>query len=238
MILFYIRHGRPTYSPDDLKPVGRRQAESVAHRLALFGVDRVFASSSNRAIETARPTCELCELEMTVLDWCNEGYAWSEMSADRGDGHAFWAFAVPKWQRLFVSEEVQRLGAQWYDHPAFDGTKFKDGIQRVDHETDAVLASLVYVADRPRHLYTAERPNEERVAVFAHEGFGLMFLSSLLDIPYCTYCAHFSMGYTGLTVIEFRDDDGIAIPQALSVDNDGHLYRDGLPTYYQNRIRF
>ena len=38
MLLFYIRHGRPTYSPDALKPAGRRQAEAIARRLALYGV--------------------------------------------------------------------------------------------------------------------------------------------------------------------------------------------------------
>ncbi len=238
MLLFYIRHGRPTYAPDELRPAGRRQSEAVARRLALYGVDRVFSSTSNRAIETARPTCDLCELEMTVLDWCNESHAWKETSVDDGDGHAAWAFTVPKWQRLFVSEEVRRLGDSWYDHPAFAGTMFKEGIQRVDREADAFLASLGYVHDRSRHLYAGERPNESRIALFAHEGFGKMFLASVLDIPYCTFCTHFAMSYTGMTVLEFRSVDGIAIPRALTVANDGHLYRDGLPTHYQNRIRF
>ena len=75
MLFYYIRHGRPIYNPDSLRPMGKRQAEPVARRLARYGLDRVYASSSNRAIETAQPTCDLCELEMTVLDWCNEGRA-------------------------------------------------------------------------------------------------------------------------------------------------------------------
>ena len=239
MLLFYIRHGRPCYNPDELKPAGRRQAEAVARRLALYGVDRVFASSSNRAIETAQPTCDICELEMTVLDWCNEGYAWNDTSADRGDGRVTWAFNIPEWRRRFVNEEVLRLGSDWYDHPFFEGTKFKEGMLRVNREVDAFLASLGYVHDRPRHLYAAERPNDERVALFAHEGFGKMFLSSVLDIPYCVFSTRFELGYTGMSVIEFLvEDDGLCIPRALMVSADGHLYRDGLPTNYQNRVRF
>ena len=238
MLLFYIRHGRPCYNPDELKPAGRRQAEAVARRLALYGVDRVFASSSNRAIETAQPTCDICELEMTVLDWCNEGHAWNETSADRGDGHITWAFNIPAWRQRFVSEEVLRLGSDWYDHPFFEGTKFKEGFGRVNREVDAFLASLGYVHDRARHLYAAERPNDERVALFAHEGFGKMFLSSVLDIPYPVFCTHFDMSYTGMTVLEFRDADGVSIPSALTVANDGHIYRDGMPTHYQNRLKF
>ena len=68
MLLFYIRHGDPTYDPDELTPLGKRQAESVAKRLALYGIDRIFASTSNRAIQTARPTCEILKKEMTLLE--------------------------------------------------------------------------------------------------------------------------------------------------------------------------
>ena len=55
MILFYVRHGDPIYNPDQLTPLGHRQAESVAKRLALFGVDEIYASTSTRAIQTAPP---------------------------------------------------------------------------------------------------------------------------------------------------------------------------------------
>lgn len=56
MLLFYIRHGDPTYNPDELTPLGKRQAEAAAKRLALYGIDRIFASTSNRAIQTAQPS--------------------------------------------------------------------------------------------------------------------------------------------------------------------------------------
>ncbi len=35
MLLFYIQHGDPVYDPDSLTPLGFRQAETVAKRLAL-----------------------------------------------------------------------------------------------------------------------------------------------------------------------------------------------------------
>ena len=54
MILFYVRHGDPIYNPDQLTPLGHRQAESVAKRLALFGVDEIYASTSTRAMQTAQ----------------------------------------------------------------------------------------------------------------------------------------------------------------------------------------
>ena len=72
MLFFYVRHGDPTYVPDELTPLGRRQAEAVAKRLALYGIDRIYSSTSNRAYETAIPTAELLKKEVTQLDFCKE----------------------------------------------------------------------------------------------------------------------------------------------------------------------
>ena len=47
MLLFYIRHGDPVYDPDSLTPLGLKQAEAVAKRLALFGIDEIYASNTH-----------------------------------------------------------------------------------------------------------------------------------------------------------------------------------------------
>lgn len=67
MLFFYIRHGDPIYNPNKLTPLGERQAEAVAKRLALYGIDRIYSSPSNRAIQTAQPTCEILKKDMTLL---------------------------------------------------------------------------------------------------------------------------------------------------------------------------
>ena len=56
MLFIYIRHGEPIYDPDGLTELGKRQAEDVARHLKVEGVDKIFSSTSNRAIETALPT--------------------------------------------------------------------------------------------------------------------------------------------------------------------------------------
>ena len=43
MLLYYIRHGEPTYDPDELTPNGERQAEAIARRLARYGVDKIYS---------------------------------------------------------------------------------------------------------------------------------------------------------------------------------------------------
>ena len=75
MLFFYVRHGDPIYDPNQLTPLGKRQAEAVAKRLAAHGIDEIYASTSNRAIETAQPTCEILKKQMTLLDFANEDHA-------------------------------------------------------------------------------------------------------------------------------------------------------------------
>lgn len=238
MLLFYIRHGDPIYDPDSLTPLGKRQAEAVAKRIALHGIDRIFASTSNRAIQTAQPTSEITKKEITLLDFCNESHAWEEFAIPDQDGRYDWACFSKRTLPLFVSPEVYQLGDKWYDYPAFQEFKFKQGIERVNREVDAFLLSLGYEHDREKRSYKAVNPNEEHVALFAHQGFGMNFMSSVLDIPYPQYSAHFDMCHSGMSVIEFKNIDGIVIPRVLMVSNDSHIYKEGLPTCYNHTYRF
>lgn len=238
MLLFFVRHGDPTYAPDALTPLGRRQAEAVARRIALYGVDKIYSSTSTRAYQTAKPTAEILRKPIERMEFCHENLAWKDLSMVMDNGIRTWAFMVPEVARLFNSEEIRALGDKWYTHPAFDGHNYGDGIERIRRDTHAFLEQLGYEFDPEKHCYRVTRANNDRIALFAHQGFGLAFLSCLLDIPYPMFSTHFDMGHTGMTVIEFREVDGYAIPRTLTLANDSHIYRDGLPTFYQNEIRF
>lgn len=240
MLLYYIRHGEPTYQPDELTPIGHRQAEAVGRRLARYGLDRIYCSSSVRAQQTARPAAELTRREIVTLDWCNEKYAWEEMAIDDGSGtgHRKWCFAVPAVARLLSSPDVLSRGEAWYDAPGFPPNRFRDGIGRIARETDALLLSLGYRHDRENRLYVPVAPTNERVALFAHQGFGALFLSSVLDIPYPLWATRVDQNYTGFTAIEFAEREGVVIPKLLQLSGDAHLYAANLPTEYNKRLFF
>lgn len=241
MLFFYVRHGDPTYNPDALTPLGRRQAEAVGRRLSAFGVDKIYASTSTRAIQTAQPAAEMMKKEITQLDFANESHAWNELSVIREDGLRTWAMSYAPYRKLFLSDEIRRLGREWYRHPALAEFPMEQGMRRIQRETDAFFESLGYRHTPGLNAFQAVHHHEERVALFAHQGFGLAFLSCVLDIPYPEMCIHFDMGHSGLTVIEFRketEDSDLVIPRVLTLGNDGHLWRDGMPTAYQNQIRF
>ena len=115
MLLYYIRHGDPIYDPDCLTPLGQKQAEAVAKRLALNGIDEIYSSSSNRAVCTARPTSELVGRPVNILDWCNENYAWQELSVTDDDGSRKWFFHIEKY-RSFSCRRMLKLGLDWHSH--------------------------------------------------------------------------------------------------------------------------
>lgn len=237
MILYYIRHGDPIYNPDSLTPLGLRQAEAVGRRLAMFGVDEVYASSSNRAIQTANPTCELLHLKPTILDWCNESHAWHDLTVKTESGSLTWGFAERRTRRVFTSPEMQALGQEWYRHPIFEGTNFESGYKRILGETRNFLSGLGYVYEEDAGCYRCEAPSSKRVALFAHQGFGLAFLSAVLGIPYPYFSTHFDICHTGFSVISFQESDGYSIPKMLEFSSDAHLYKDGLPLAYNNGMR-
>lgn len=236
MLFFYIRHGDPIYDPDSLTPLGHRQAEAISKRFAVYGLDEIYSSPLVRARQTAQPTCEVLKKEPIILDWCSEYLAWVQMTVEYEPGKRTWGFAHQPTKELFASPEVRALGNKWYTHPAFEGTKFAEGVARVEGEADKLLLSLGYRHDRERSGYIAENPNNKRVALFAHEGFGMSFLSAVLDIPYNDFSTRFGIGFTGMTVIDFTDVNGFCIPKVLQHSNDSHLYREGLGIKYHNKL--
>lgn len=238
MLFFFIRHGDPVYDPDSLTPLGQRQAEAVAKRFALYGLDRIYASTSTRAILTATPTSELLKKEIVTLDFAHETHAWRELSVELPDGNRTWCFFEPGIRRLFTKPDMIAYGQKWYEHPLLKEYGFSKGFERIRENADRFLKELGFEHIPGEACYRVTGEDPGRVALFAHQGFGLAFLSCILDVPYPLFSTHFDMGHTGVTVIDFRVRDGIATPCVLSLANDSHLYREGIMTGFQNRIRF
>ena len=236
MLLYYVRHGDPVYDPDSLTPLGQEQAKAVAKRLALYGLDEIYVSTSIRAQQTAQPTCDLLKKQAVLLDWTHEGHAWNELTVQLPNGGKTWAFSHKETKKSFRSEEVRKLGKLWYTYPSL--RQYEKGIRRIEQETDVFLLSLGYRHDRENNCFEAIAPSEKRIALFAHQGFGLAFLSSVLDIPYPTFSTSFDLSHSSVTVIDFgKETEKTVYPKALQLANDSHLYKEGLLTGYNNGIR-
>ena len=231
MLLFYIRHGDPIYTPDSLTPLGEEQARAVAHRLALFGVDEVYSSPSNRAMLTAKYTCELLGKQAHILDFLNEN-ALGGMKIPRTDRKHYWVWSDSEYSQILAERSVREMGDKWYEHPKLEQFHFERTILPINEKIDAFLSSYGYEHDREKGLYNVTGRNaEKRIAIFAHECMGKIFMSNILDIPFPYYAAHFEMHTSALTVIrlgssEYVENEGSVRAQVLTLSNDSHLYRD------------
>ena len=215
MLFFFIRHGDPCYNPDSLTPLGLRQAEAIGRRLARYGLDRIYASPMKRAMQTAQPAAEILGKEIVPADFASEVHAWDELTLKHEDGRRTWANMHPPTVRLFASPEAD--------------TTYKAGVERIARESNAFFASLGYDQTETPGVYRVVRENDEKVALFAHAGFGGAFLSHVLGIPYPQYGQTFDLCHSSLTVIEYKERHGVCIPRVVTLSNDAHLYHDNLP---------
>ena len=235
MILYYVRHGDPIYDPDSLTELGQKQAEALAKRFSLYGLDEVYSSPSNRAKLTAKPTCDALGLEMKICDWADEGLAGVDTGIKNKEGGFVWSFADKDMADKFNEPSVRALDKAWYTHPYFEGYPFEKGIKRIDAAVDDFLLSLGYKHDRENNYYEKVGPSPSKVALFAHHGASMMILSSILDIAYPMFSTRCSLGHTGVCVLYFGDE-GRIYPQVFQHSNDSHLYKEGLLTGYNNII--
>jgi probable phosphoglycerate mutase len=244
MLLFYIRHGDPIYSPDSLTPLGHEQAKALAKRLLTHGVNEIYSSPSNRAQLTATPIAELLKKEIKICEWADEAIAAKYFSVPVSENRGTWAFFDFETRRKFVTTEVLALGDNWYTHEYFKDNNFTEGVKVVNEGVDSLMLELGFKHDRENHFYTrvddSKKPdkNERRIALFGHQGNGIAVLSSILDVPYNVFAAHFDICHTGMSVIHFNENDEKIIPKMLQLSNDSHLYREGILTGYNNAFKF
>lgn len=237
MLLFILRHGDPIYNPDSLTEKGHIQAEALAKRLALYGIDKIYTSSMIRARQTAHPTEVLCGKTAEAVDWAREDTLYMEWSTVH-NGTRRWLFHNPE-KAMLRDPSVSAMGLEWYKHPLFKEIKGEQEYKRLLENSDDFLLGHGYRHDRQNCRYIAENHTDERVAMFCHQGFGLSWLGVMLDIPLPIIWTGFDLSHTGMTVVEFKpDENGIVLPQVLTLSNDSHLYKEGLPTKYNNIIYF
>ena len=221
MILYFIRHAEPIYEPDSLTENGYIQAQKLANELKKYNIEKIFSSTSNRANLTAKPTAELKNLDIELVDFANEKYAWEGLTFDDESGR-HWMFQAPKYIEFFNRKDVLDLEENWYTHPEISSKRLELEINRISKCTDDFLMNLGYEKIMPGK-YKINKVRYNSVALFAHQGFGLCFLSNILGVIYPQFCTHFDLKLASITTIDFVEIDGFAYPKIIMMSNDSHL---------------
>ena len=229
MWLFFVRHGSPDYANDCLTEKGRKQAQALAERFALLGLDKIYASTMGRAMETAEYTAKKLGLKVEGLEFARESLAGEEFGITQEDGSWGWCFWDKRTISAFKSEEIKKLGDKWYDSPLFADTKFKSGTLRVEKAVAEFMKGLGYKRNEKTGYYKAEKHVYDRVALFAHGGFSMIFTSCILNIPYPEFCTRFQhIGTSAVTVLRIDDSGDEIVPVIYQYGNDSHLYKENL----------
>ena len=234
MLLYIIRHGQPDYKNDCLTEEGRKQAEALAKRLSVNGLDEIYSSPMGRALQTAEPTCETLGIKAQVEEWMNETLAWNNFSVKYETGRSNFAFLCQNTELLKGGNPARE---DWYGHDVFARCDTaKSGYERIARSSDNFLRKLGFA--RENVFYKILIPSEKRVAVFCHQGFGLTWLSYLLSVPPLIFWAGFDITFSGITVLEFENyPDNYTSPKCLCLSDTSHIYGDALPLDYNCRVK-
>lgn len=232
MLLYIIRHGDPDYTTDTLTERGWQQAEAVGKRVADAGINRIFTSPMGRARQTAEPACRLLGLIPTVEDWTHE--ILDERLTPFPDGKMK---SVTLVQNTYYRENgnIDLDYHHAFECPGFRESRMKEALAYIEKNGKDFLERMGYREENG--IYRILRPNEEKVALFCHAAFGRAWLSILLHIPVHIMWSSFSYTHTGVTVVEFKNNEnGITAPRCLCFSDMGHLYAAGLDMLHNNEF--
>ena len=219
MRIVFVRHGEPNYEKDCLTPLGHRQAQAAAERLAGAGLAAVYSSPQGRALETARASAAALGLSpVHILDFMHEIY-WDSI-----DGEPLFAGGNP-WN---IADEMVRQGwdltrTDWREHPLFRNNRAVRENDKVGAALDRWLSGLGY--EREGLYYRCRGANARHtVALFSHGGSSTAALSRLLNLPFPYLCATMHQPFTGITVIRLDSRPGSLSAPVLELAGDGrHL---------------
>lgn len=229
MLFYLIRHADPIYNPDSITDLGKRQAEAVGKRLALHGIDEIYSSPMNRAQQTAKPLSEMINKPIQIEPWTFE--CWDEFAVTKEDGSR--TFCMNLEGSKFLSNENYYKTDNWFDIDLLKTAQAKTGWNRIKKESDIFFAKQGYLRDGK--TYKIISPNEKKIALFCHAGFGLILLSHLLNIPPHIFWSGFDISHSGITVLRFKNFEScVTAPKCLIHSDLSHIYAENLPLKYNN----
>ena len=232
MLLYIVRHGDPIYETDSLTERGKLQAEAVGKRMYDAKIDRIFSSPMGRAIQTADPACRLLGLEKVIEPWTHE--IEDERLTPFPDGKLK---SISLIQNTYYRENgnINLPYERAYECTGINQSRIKEAVERIEKCGNEFLERLGYKEENG--VYKILRKNEEKVALFCHAAFGRAWISTLLHIPFHIMWSSFSYTHTGVTVIEFaNNENGYTAPRCLCFSDVSHLYASNLDLLHDNGV--
>ncbi len=215
MKIVFVRHGDPNYAQDCLTELGRRQAWKAAERVAREGIDKIYASTCGRAMETAAYAAERLGMDVTGLDFMRE-IGWGGEDGLVCNGHP-WSCADDV---LLNGGDLR--GDGWREHRNFKNNRVLQYVDAIPPAFDRLLARHGYV--REGRLYRCVGAGHETIAVYSHQGSSSVAISHLLGLSFAQFCALCPLELTSVSVISLCAPQGaLAVPRIEILNDARHI---------------
>lgn len=231
MLLYIIRHGEPGHD-GALTEKGRKQAEAVGKRMYNTKIDKIFTSPILRAKQTSEPACRLLGLTAEVEEWAHE--IGDERLTTLPDG-------TRKSVSLVQNTCYRENGNQdlpfdkAYECDYIRDSEMKKAVDYIEKNGNEFLEKLGYRYENG--VYKIINANDDKVALFCHAAFSRAWISVLLHIPLHIMWAGFDYEHSGVTVIEFENNEnGVTAPTCLRYSDTSHLYAEGIEPLIHEKV--
>lgn len=214
MKIYFVRHGHPNYREDCLTELGHLQAQAAAERLKDLGIQKIFASSMGRAVQTAEYTAKMLGLDITTCDFIRE-ISWGSVSdvpiPERGHP---WHLST-----LRASENKSIFMNDWQTYYPYCNSKVLESYQRVSNGIDLLLNELGYKREGDYYRVVGDN-TDQTIAIFSHAGASSAAISHMLNIPLPQFCGAFTVDFTSITQIELLNDKNTLVYPKIFLFND------------------
>ena len=213
MRIIFVRHGDPNYRLDCLTELGHLQAEAAARRLSEERIERIFASTCGRAMETAGHIATPHGLTVEPLEFMRE-IGWDTLSGDPlpSKGHP-WHLA--DWM---VSRGELLNNPRWAAEEPFCRNAVTARALMVGERIDGLLAELGY--DREGEYYRVREGNDRTYILVSHGGSGSAAIAHIFGIPFPYVCGVVHPDFTSITIASFSTEVGALATPRLELLND------------------
>ncbi|MBR4059210.1 MAG: histidine phosphatase family protein [Lachnospiraceae bacterium] len=228
MRIIFVRHGHPDYSMDCLTELGHKQAAATAIRLKEEGIQKIYASSCGRALETAEYISRELTLSIERCDFARE-IDWGSI-----DGEPIFQNGNP-WYTVedMVTRGQPVMYTEWMDRKPFSSNKVVSHVRNVSQSMDTWLSTLGY--EREGDFYRVGETTKKTIAMFSHAGSSSAMLAHLFNIPFPFVCHAMSPKFTGITTVSFSDEEGTIVSPKFEILNDArHIQNLQVENIYGN----
>jgi len=214
LILYLVRHGQPLGQRDGvtspnpgLTEAGHRQAERVAIQLEAWGIDFLYSSSHQRAVETAQPIHRRLGVPWTI--WapvCETDRRGWPQNAQLSPAEKAAARTVRDDDALYY-RPLSRL-AQEYGASVQQPFEWPDAWWpplRVENLEEAYARGRNVVAALLKRHGTSDR-----VALVCHGAFGSLLLTLLLQCP-PAYHNWFTHTHAGISRVDIDENGAVSL---------------------------